>query len=135
MYRSIETLTKNNSKVFSIKTDALTIKHDDLDLLDFEPGLGKWRHSKTGKDIIFPTNPLEKRVPNLTQLPQKAIITHPLSIQEEYNTEYICKDIIEKHNIIVIRAKYADSGKSYICLLYTSPSPRDLSTSRMPSSA
>ncbi len=25
--------------------------------------------------------------------------------------------------------------KGYICLLYTSPSPRDLSTSRMPSSA
>ena len=27
------------------------------------------------------------------------------------------------------------SIKSYYCLLYTSPSPRDLSTSRMPSSA
>ena len=27
------------------------------------------------------------------------------------------------------------SSKPYICLLYTSPSPRDLSTSRMPSSA
>ena len=27
------------------------------------------------------------------------------------------------------------SSKKYICLLYTSPSPRDLSTSRMPSSA
>ena len=44
MYRSIETLSTNNIKVFSIKTDALTIKHDDLDLaqqlLDFEPGLG-----------------------------------------------------------------------------------------------
>ena len=26
-------------------------------------------------------------------------------------------------------------GRSYVCLLYTSPSPRDLSTSRMPSSA
>ena len=26
-------------------------------------------------------------------------------------------------------------GKGYTCLLYTSPSPRDLSTSRMPSSA
>ena len=26
-------------------------------------------------------------------------------------------------------------GVGYICLLYTSPSPRDLSTSRMPSSA
>ena len=100
MYRSIETFTKINIKVFSIKTDALTIKNDDLDLaqqlLDFEPGLGKWRHSKTGKDMIFPTKPLEKRITNLTQLPQKTIITHPLSIQEEYNTEYICKDIIEK---------------------------------------
>ena len=26
-------------------------------------------------------------------------------------------------------------GADYVCLLYTSPSPRDLSTSRMPSSA
>ena len=26
-------------------------------------------------------------------------------------------------------------GEQYYCLLYTSPSPRDLSTSRMPSSA
>ena len=28
-----------------------------------------------------------------------------------------------------------DKGRDWICLLYTSPSPRDLSTSRMPSSA
>ena len=28
-----------------------------------------------------------------------------------------------------------DLCEAYICLLYTSPSPRDLSTSRMPSSA
>ena len=28
-----------------------------------------------------------------------------------------------------------DAGNIYGCLLYTSPSPRDLSTSRMPSSA
>ena len=28
-----------------------------------------------------------------------------------------------------------DDEEYYICLLYTSPSPRDLSTSRMPSSA
>ena len=31
--------------------------------------------------------------------------------------------------------KISDSAKSINCLLYTSPSPRDLSTSRMPSSA
>ena len=30
---------------------------------------------------------------------------------------------------------YDDAANSYTCLLYTSPSPRDLSTSRMPSSA
>ena len=28
-----------------------------------------------------------------------------------------------------------DDAERYACLLYTSPSPRDLSTSRMPSSA
>ena len=28
-----------------------------------------------------------------------------------------------------------DTEVGYLCLLYTSPSPRDLSTSRMPSSA
>ena len=30
---------------------------------------------------------------------------------------------------------YAEDKDIYTCLLYTSPSPRDLSTSRMPSSA
>ena len=37
----------------------------------------------------------------------------------------------------VTDAQYQGSGAGYrsVCLLYTSPSPRDLSTSRMPSSA
>ena len=36
----------------------------------------------------------------------------------------------------IFRSKIIDTTDStYICLLYTSPSPRDLSTSRMPSSA
>ena len=30
---------------------------------------------------------------------------------------------------------FEEKDHTYICLLYTSPSPRDLSTSRMPSSA
>ena len=30
---------------------------------------------------------------------------------------------------------YADGQRRYVCLLYTSPSPRDRSLSRMPSSA
>ena len=35
----------------------------------------------------------------------------------------------------IVRLKAGKAGKAIGCLLYTSPSPRDLSTSRMPSSA
>ena len=35
----------------------------------------------------------------------------------------------------VMNLSVADTSRSLLCLLYTSPSPRDLSTSRMPSSA
>ena len=38
-------------------------------------------------------------------------------------------------NIDAMRDQLKGMGFSYDCLLYTSPSPRDLSTSRMPSSA
>ena len=40
-------------------------------------------------------------------------------------------------NILIKEKKGATPGEAgfYSCLLYTSPSPRDLSTSRMPSSA
>ena len=34
-----------------------------------------------------------------------------------------------------VKKLFAVMGERYACLLYTSPSPRDLSTSRMPSSA
>ena len=41
----------------------------------------------------------------------------------------------DKSKIIKFKRKGIHLIKSRICLLYTSPSPRDLSTSRMPSSA
>ena len=37
--------------------------------------------------------------------------------------------------ISTAHVEYETEGRHYACLLYTSPSPRDLSTSRMPSSA
>ena len=40
-----------------------------------------------------------------------------------------------QNNEILCVVGESGSGKSITCLLYTSPSPRDLSTSRMPSSA
>ena len=47
-------------------------------------------------------------------------------------------DILTKMAIDAVRnenAKQTKPGQKEACLLYTSPSPRDLSTSRMPSSA
>ena len=42
---------------------------------------------------------------------------------------------IDRGNSLLIGFIAEDSEPEKICLLYTSPSPRDLSTSRMPSSA
>ena len=44
-------------------------------------------------------------------------------------------DPIKATKILIYGALGYDEGLGYTCLLYTSPSPRDLSTSRMPSSA
>ena len=50
--------------------------------------------------------------------------------------------VYEKHGELsprsrkpIVRSKFGGIWTYYCCLLYTSPSPRDLSTSRMPSSA
>ena len=39
------------------------------------------------------------------------------------------------YNDAIVGEMTKEFGYSNVCLLYTSPSPRDLSTSRMPSSA
>ena len=51
-----------------------------------------------------------------------------------------CREVFEKLHIdqnlkdeLVLAI--AEAAQNIVCLLYTSPSPRDLSTSRMPSSA
>ena len=53
------------------------------------------------------------------------------------------EDEVEEGTALQVKMALDDAGlkgkwknnKVYVCLLYTSPSPRDLSTSRMPSSA
>ena len=57
----------------------------------------------------------------------------------EKTIEQINKILKDSKNIDIDSCLYmrpkGDFRKDFICLLYTSPSPRDLSTSRMPSSA
>ena len=61
MYQSHQTLMNNGITVYSVKTDAFTIKHADLDtvkgLLHFNDSIGSWRVSNNN-EIIFPTIPL-----------------------------------------------------------------------------
>ena len=44
-------------------------------------------------------------------------------------------DIVDKRSEYVITADIPGASKDMVCLLYTSPSPRDATLSRMPSSA
>ena len=60
---------------------------------------------------------------NDAEIPKSDLIVLPGGFS--YGDYLRCGSIAGKSRII----------KSVICLLYTSPSPRDLSTSRMPSSA
>jgi len=53
-----------------------------------------------------------------------SLVPPGMGICHQVNLEYISK-------VVQVR----DTGGRKVCLLYTSPSPRDLSTSRMPSSA
>ena len=54
-------------------------------------------------------------------------------VQQQYVAEYYSSITGITHPRDLTRHTSTDAA--YICLLYTSPSPRDLSTSRMPSSA
>ena len=54
-------------------------------------------------------------------------------IVKHYNQDFDLPNVSSGAKASVI-GKIQDD-KNYVCLLYTSPSPRDLSTSRMPSSA
>ena len=64
------------------------------------------------------------------------------SVLRREGEQYFLVTPAEKLHITVERAPFvallldvADEGGSQVCLLYTSPSPRDATLSRMPSSA
>ena len=58
-----------------------------------------------------------------------------VSAEEMFNRVHRMKKVPENLEEQIIKYPTNEKGLSIICLLYTSPSPRDLSTSRMPSSA
>ena len=68
-----------------------------------------------------------------------ATLIYNITDQAQLNDPNIVKVTVNLKNMALYFSRslipYQRSGQSTYCLLYTSPSPRDLSTSRMPSSA
>ena len=60
-----------------------------------------------------------------------------MTLEEHFNTYEKASELIDGGNMgcCYSDSEYDAETGEHICLLYTSPSPRDLSTSRMPSSA
>ena len=59
----------------------------------------------------------------------------PERIDRKLVEDEVIKGIIEQLTLEGIKGEISAINGFDVCLLYTSPSPRDLSTSRMPSSA
>ena len=105
--------------------------------------------------IICPSNPylsidpilsIEKIRRSIAESKKPRVAVSPLINGQSVKgpTTKIMDELGLKTNVLTIAQHYKDyvdgividtSDQGYICLLYTSPSPRDLSTSRMPSSA
>ena len=77
------------------------------------------------------TNMLERAIKDLIEEFRSLEIN--LSEQKKILNDY--KYTLEKLDLEISRLADSNKGDSNICLLYTSPSPRDGTSSRMPSSA
>ena len=82
-----------------------------------------------------------KVIPNIKHLESDNffLIAGPCAIEGEEMALKIaenCLKICDKLKVpYIFKGSYKKANRSRICLLYTSPSPRDAESSRMPSSA
>ena len=84
------------------------------------------------KDSKFKAGPLPIEAKKSFEALKIALTSRPCLAPVNFNKEFIVTtDASESH----YGSCLSQIGSDGLCLLYTSPSPRDLSTSRMPSSA
>ena len=84
-----------------------------------------------------------QKLPVMSSQPMKIAVDEkkvvmPVNIQKPYNVPVHCKEAVHQQLLESVRMGIIEPvpvDDTSPCLLYTSPSPRDLSTSRMPSSA
>ena len=93
-----------------------------------------------GTALVIAFSPLKEYIPGYTSTDLRRQMVALNQLSDSLNTELIyrerylqnIKNIIEGRNIDSVQVKTVPPNS---CLLYTSPSPRDLDLSRMPSSA
>ena len=102
-------------------TSGLGVDSSEVNLSSYDLIIGNAKAS----NIVIQTSS-----PNLDLIPAKIdLVGLEIEIVNESSREYLLKNALEK-----IKEKY-DFIIIDCCLLYTSPSPRDAESSRMPSSA
>ena len=120
----------------------------DFDLIVIGAGYGgfdaaKHAAAKGLKVAIVESSDMGGTCVNKGCVPSKALLAASGKVREIADHEHLAKFGIHASPVRFERSKIADHANNLVlnvrenltCLLYTSPSPRDLSTSRMPSSA
>ena len=124
MYEAYKTLSDNNIKVYSVKTDCLTIHEDDVDkvygynfcrvwregLLKFGTDIGTWRLEEK-KTIPLPTQLYTYKFNEVPEIPKISNIK--VEVEDEWDTKAICEKIMLR-NPVIVRGKFPGTGKSYI---------------------
>ena len=124
MYEAYKTLSDNNIKVYSVKTDCLTIHEDDVDkvygynfcrvwregLLKFGTDIGTWRLEEK-KTITLPTQLYTYKFNEVPEIPKVSNIK--VEVEDEWDTKAICEKIMLR-NPVIVRGKFPGTGKSYI---------------------
>ena len=125
MFMTYETLKNAGVRVCSVKSDAFTIWSDDVHkvegfnclknyiqgCLDVGSEIGQWK-VEADKKVICPKDQYKYKYNTLTKIP--LMKNETISIDDEWDTRSICEKILKVNAPVIIKAKYAGSGKSYI---------------------
>ena len=106
MHEAYKTLTDNNIKVYSVKTDCLTIHEDDVDkvygyrfcrvwregLLKVETDIGAWRLEEK-KTTTLPTQFCTYK---FNEVPKICNVKATVEVEDEWDTRPICEQIVKR---------------------------------------
>ena len=84
-------------------------------------------------DVLYTYDPVSNRESEVETAPDGSVVKNRTSTYNTRDQLTTLTDNLDAAQSVTYR--FDAKGNTPLCLLYTSPSPRDLSTSRMPSSA